>query len=74
MRSGDRAPGVQCVQPGHVGRNTETKQPPLLLVKVTLGPLIWAIKGTMNPAPRTPRPPAASEVPGWKTLDTVFPI
>ena len=49
---------------------TETKQPALLLVKVTLGPLIWAIKGAMNPPP----PPAASEVPGWKTLDTVFPI
>lgn len=29
----------------------ETKQPALLLVKVTLGPLIWAIKGAMNPPP-----------------------
>lgn len=54
----------------------ETKQPALLLVKVTLGPLIWAIKGAMNPPPPPcpPPPPAASEVPGWKTLDTVFPV
>ena len=36
---------------------TETKQPALLLVKVTLGPLIWAIKGAINPSPPPPQLP-----------------
>lgn len=54
-RDADWKQGCGCAVPSSLAMWAETKQPAPLLVKVTLGPLIWAIKGAMNP----PHPPSS---------------
>ena len=60
-RDADWKQGPGCAVPSSLAMWAETKQPAPLLVKVTLGPLIWAIKGAMNtpPPPPPPRPRSA---------------
>lgn len=52
MRTGNRAQVYNAKS--SLATWAETKQPAPLLVKITLGPLIWAIKGAMNPTTTLP--------------------